>query len=134
MMASTTQLPIELTDSTESILEGIGAPSMICPQIRRSHCNFYSWDKVKGKHVERPCTFTFVSEKAYQCHIFDVHNFTYHWMKKWYMIEEKRKLLEGEVRGRLPRYPPDAGSSVIERKARGDPVKMIRSLDLMFRS
>lgn len=125
---------VDCTDTSESIFEGFGAPSMTCPRIRKSHCNFYYWDKIRGKHVDRPCTFTFVSEMAYQRHIFQMHNFSYDWMRRWYMIEDERRRVEGEVAGRLPRYPPKAGLSIIDRRAREDPAKMIQLLDSMFRS
>lgn len=137
-MASSTQPPKE-TDQNfsspnagEPSFEGTGAPSITCPRIRKSHCNFYHWDTIKGKHVERPCAFMFVSEMAYLRHIFEMHPFSYNWMKRWYMIEGDRKRVTGEVAGRLPRYAPDPGPSVIDRKAREDPVKMIQLLDLMF--
>lgn len=108
---------------------------MTCPQIRKSHCNFYHWDRITSKHVERPCTFTFVSEMAYQRHIFEMHHFSYDWMRRWYVIEErKHRSVEGEVASRLPRYPPRAEPMVIDRKVREDPVKMIHLLDSMFKS
>ncbi|KAJ4388645.1 hypothetical protein N0V93_006104 [Gnomoniopsis smithogilvyi] len=123
---------VDSADTTQSTFEGSGSHFMTCPRIRKSHCNFYHWDTNTGKHVDRPCTFTFVSEMAYQRHIVEMHSFSYDWMKRWYIIEDKRKPVEGEVAGRLPRYPPTAGPSIIDRKAREDPKKMIKLLNSIF--
>lgn len=122
------------SDTTdEPTFEGCGTETMICPRIRKSHCNFYAWDKSTDKHIERPCPFTFISEKAYQRHIFEMHSFDYDWMKNWYAIGKKCRPAEAEVGGRLPRYPPsEEGPSVIDRKAREDPKKMIRRLNLLY--
>lgn len=119
----------EPVETPNSRLEGMGAPSAICPRIRKSHCNFYHWDALTGQHVDRPCRFTFVSETSYQCHIVKTHGFDYSWMKSWYMVEGGPVQPQGDVGTRLPRYPPDIGPSVIDRKAREDPEKMVRQLN-----
>lgn len=147
-MASIIQIPIvvdpdidsnaDSSDTTaeptdEPTLEGYGTESISCPRIRKSHCNFYAWDKTAGKHADRPCPFTFISEKAYQRHIFEMHRFDHDWMKSCYAIGTKCRPLEAEVGGRLPRYSPsEAGPGVIDRKAREDPKKMIRQLNLLY--
>lgn len=123
------------SDTTdEPIFEGCGTESIICPKIRKSHCSFYAWDQTIDKHTDRPCPFTFVSEKAYQRHIFEMHGFDYDWMKSWYAIQKKCRPVEAEVAGRLPRYPPsEEGPNVTDRKAREDPKKMVRLLNLLYR-
>lgn len=137
-MASSNQVP-NVVDASASgpILEGFGTEIMICPQIRKSHCNFYLWDKSTSKHVERPCPFSFVSERAYQRHVFEMHTSDYEWMKRWYATEKKCRPLAGraEVSGRLPRYPPlEEGPRIIDRKVREDPNKMIRMLGALYES
>lgn len=79
-----------------------------------------------GKHVEAPCPFMFVSERAYMYHITQVHKFDFHWLVQWY----KRK----EDGGRLPRYRPkqEAGRYVVDRKVKNDPIQMIKLLKMYF--
>lgn len=124
------------TDSSEldqPTFEGCGTELVTCPKIRKSNCNFYFWDEATGKHADRPCPFTSISERAYQRHVFEMHSFDYDWMKSWYVVEQKCRPVEAEVAGRLPRYPPsEGGPSVIDRRAREDPKKMVRLLNLLY--
>lgn len=139
-MALSAQEPIVVDPSAHSsshtngsVFEGSGTEAMICPRIRKSHCNFYLWDKTTSKHAERPCPFTFVSERAYQRHVFEMHTSDCEWMKRWYSIEKKRRPDGSEVSGRLPRYPPrEEGPRTIDRRVREDPNKMVRLLNSLY--
>ncbi|CAN8096180.1 unnamed protein product [Discula destructiva] len=112
----------------------VGSPSMTCPQIRKSSCMFFFWDRssspgIWGKHIETPCPFKFVSERAYQYHVAEVHCFDLEWMEQWYV----EPLYARDFGGRLPRYQPAAeeGVCVVDRKVREDPGRLGRVL-MMF--
>lgn len=119
-----TPAPVETPDTLDSknnpapAFEGVGAQTVTCPNIRRSHCFFF----VEGTRTDEPCHFSFVSEQAYQYHIVHVHKYDHEWLDRWYSLEIYTK----DGGGRLPRYPPseETGVSVVDRKVKDDPERM----------
>lgn len=122
-------------DNPPTAFEGLGAPTVTCPSIRKSHCFFYEWQAFStlflSSQIDKPCHFTFVSERTYQHHIAHEHSdHQFDWLNSWYSLEDFK-----DSRGRLPRYGPkkEVGVNVVDRRARDNPVRMSNELRALYK-